>query len=801
MQSRGETAEPCRGGPSGARRSLLDLMGRRSRARRHRSPVWGSVKLEPTAGSHFLIGLRGHAAESVPIGELPGAHRLPGSGKWSVPALPAAVDPLLDLLGAHPALEVDDAAAYALEELDELPAGTVGTVTFAAYDRPGFVVTVHPLAPALLRALAGLPGATRDERLGRWLVPAGPGAAAGLLDLLERWPELHAEELVAEVLEALAASRGGRLGPSGERSTAPQPCEIRLGEGPDGEVVTVCANCADQRAGAELDAVPDVLYDGYELLIPAVPDAAPAVRALLDRADGLAVADGVAERIAQLEEARRRADEMVALSQARDTSFSVAGLGGTLRPFQRAGVEYVLRTRRTFLADEQGLGKTVQALAAVAAAGAYPALVVCPASLKLNWQREAERWLPGRSIQVVGRRSQGAVIDGADLTIINYEQLAPQEQALGELEARALVLDESHYCKNPKAKRTHAARRLAGSIGPDGLVLALTGTPLLNRPMELLPQLDLLGRLRELGGYGRFITTYARGVDLDHLHRQMRTTCFVRRRKHEVLTQLPAKQRTVVPVELDNRREYSQAEADVVAFLRERAALEQRFVASLEGLGPEERARRVRARQDDAAERALRAEPLVRLTALKRLAALGKLRAAVDWIRAFLESGEKLVVFAHHREVLEGLVAAFPDAGHVLGGDQIADRQAAVERFQADADCQLMLCSQQAGGFGLTLTAAANVAFLELGWNPAVHDQAEDRCHRIGQSRQVSAWYLLAAGTVDEPIAELIEHKRAVVAAAADGETMAERASVLGDLVETLVAEGASGRAETTQAA
>jgi len=209
----------------------------------------------------------------------------------------------------------------------------------------------------------------------------------------------------------------------------------------------------------------------------------------------------------------------------------------------------------------------------------------------------------------------------------------------------------------------------------------------------------------------------------------------------------------------------------------------------------------VRARQDDAAERALRAEPLVRLTALKRLAALGKLRAAVDWIRAFLESDEKLVVFAHHREVLDGLVAAFPDATHVLGRDEIADRQAAVERFQADAACGLMLCSQQAGGFGLTLTAASNVAFLELGWNPAVHDQAEDRCHRIGQSRQVSVWYLLAAGTVDEPIAELIEHKRAVVAAAADGETMAERASVLGDLVETLVAEGASGRAETTQAA
>lgn len=568
-------------------------------------------------------------------------------------------------------------------------------------------------------------------------------------------------------------------------------------------MLAVCASCAAERAEEELDDVPGLRYDsfGHELLIPALPDSSTALRALLDRAEGLEVAAGVAERVAELEEARRRADEMVALSHARDTSFSVAGLGGTLRAFQRAGVEYALRARRAFLADEQGLGKTVQGLAAVEAAGAYPTVVVCPASLKLNWEREAGRWLPGRSVQVVGRRSQGASIEGADVTVINYEQLAAQEESLAGLRARALVLDESHYCKNPKAKRTQAARRLAGAVDPDGLVLALTGTPLLNRPMELVPQLDLLGRLREFGGYGRFITTYARGAELDRLHRQLRATCFVRRRKAEVLAQLPAKQRTVVPVELDNRREYAQAEADVVAFLRERAAVERRFLASLEGLAAEERKRRIRARQDDVAERALRAEPLVRLTALKRLAAQGKLRAAVDWIRVFLESGEKLVVFAHHREALAGLLTAFPDAAHILGEDEVVARQAAVERFQSDPACQLMLCSQQAGGFGLTLTAASNVAFLELGWNPAVHDQAEDRCHRIGQSRQVTAWYLLAAGTVDEPIAELIERKRAVVSAAADGETVAQRASVLGDLVEKLVGEGGSGGQAPSRAA
>ena len=137
-------------------------------------------------------------------------------------------------------------------------------------------------------------------------------------------------------------------------------------------------------------------------------------------------------------------------------------LGGELRLFQRAAVAYALEARRAFLADEQGLGKTVQALATLEVDDAYPAVVVCPASLKLNWQREIEHWLPHRSVTVVS--GTGGVAEPADITVINYEIV--HATASGCLRRpRALVLDESHYVKNLRAKRTQAVRKLAESLG------------------------------------------------------------------------------------------------------------------------------------------------------------------------------------------------------------------------------------------------------------------------------------------------------------------------------------------------
>jgi hypothetical protein len=462
----------------------------------------------------------------------------------------------------------------------------------------------------------------------------------------------------------------------------------------------------------------------------------------------------VPQALAPLQEVREqhaRAAGLVSLSAATDAPLHVPGLGGELKPFQRAAVSYALAQRRAFLSDEQGLGKTIEAIAALEADEAFPAIVVCPASLKLNWLRELQLWLPGRTVQTLSGGGGGAAIADADVTVLNYDIVAPRLESLRALEPRALVLDESHYCKNAAAKRTQAVQRLASAVGGESMILALTGTPVLNRPAELISQLRIIGRLGDFGSGVQFGERF-RGADAHlRLHWHLRARCFVRRLKADVLPQLPAKTRAVVPVELDNEPEYRLAERDVIAWLQSQP------------LDLRELDARVAA--------ALRAERLVRLNALKLIAARGKLHAALGWIHDFCSSGERLVVFAHHREIQRAVLERFPAALHILGADTPLARERSLQAFQSpDGEGnQLIVCSIEVAGQGLTLTRSSNVVFLELDWTPAKHDQAEDRCHRIGQQDAVNASYLLAAGTIDETISKLLERKRAVIGAVTDG--------------------------------
>ena len=271
----------------------------------------------------------------------------------------------------------------------------------------------------------------------------------------------------------------------------------------------------------------------------------------------------------------------------------------------------------------------------------------------------------------------------------------------------------------------------------------------MNHADELIAQLRVLGRLEDFGSGARFARQFQGELSEERLHWHLRRRCFVRRLKSEVLPQLPAKRQVVVPVALDNEREYRLAEKDVIAWLREQpldlSELNARIAATL------------------------RAQRLAQLTTLQRLAARGKLHAALGWIGDFLASGEPLVVFARHIEVQQAVLQRFPDALHLLGTDSGAAREAAVQEFQRAGGPPLIVAATRVGAQGITLTRASNVAFLELEWTPALHDQAEDRCHRIGQHDAVSAWYLLAADTIDETMARLIAHKRGIVAAVTDG--------------------------------
>ncbi len=223
----------------------------------------------------------------------------------------------------------------------------------------------------------------------------------------------------------------------------------------------------------------------------------------------------------------------------------------------------------------------------------------------------------------------------------------------------------------------------------------------------------------------------------------------MRRLKSDVLPQLPAKRQVVVPVALTNQPEYRLAENDVIAWLRSQpldlSELDARIASTL------------------------RAERLAQLTTLQRLAARGKLAGALAWIEDFLASDEPLVLFARHVEIQRAVLRRFPQALHILGEDSLVSREASISDFQEASGPHLIVCATRVAAQGITLTRASNVCFLELEWTPAMHAQAEDRCHRIGQRDAVTAWYLLAADTIDEPMAALIQRKREIIDAVTDG--------------------------------
>lgn len=491
-----------------------------------------------------------------------------------------------------------------------------------------------------------------------------------------------------------------------------------------------------------------------------------------------------------------------------------------LRPHQQEAIEFALEhrgppelpCRGTLIADEPGAGKTYMAAATLDAADAYPALVVAPAKLRTNWAREVTAATPGRRTAVVLPRSTPQVViatlramgvtpmlgrprPGHDVYIAGYPAILPELAAWQTLELRGLVYDEGHLVKSRKRTEvcptcwapmvrsvctgpvrhvvsrnatvlsyavtwTRALHRLARAIPHDGMILDLTATPNKNGPADFMTQLALLNRIPQLGGEQRLVDRYCSG-DPERaaaLQALLADTCMLRRRRRDYIdADIPLE---VLPrfVDLpdDDLVEYRRAEAEVCRYLAAQAGA----AAKAEGRHPT--AAFVRRYFQTVPGRTF-----VQIGTLRKLVARAKIPLAIEEVQTHLDATDrKLIVFAHHHEVIDALAARF--GVRPLDGRQ-QDPQSVVDAFQNDPGCRVAVLGLL-GGVGHTLTAAEDMLFVEHAWTWGDYDQAFGRClGRVNDPHGAMATMLLAENTIDVPWWAMLERKREVFEAGVDG--------------------------------
>lgn len=429
-------------------------------------------------------------------------------------------------------------------------------------------------------------------------------------------------------------------------------------------------------------------------------------------------------------------------------------------PYQKEGIARGLELKRFMNTDEPGLGKTLQAIATINLADAFPCLVVCPSSLKINWEREWHKFTDKKAMVL-----SDSVRDTwpfywntgmYQVFIVNYESLKKyfvqhikqsKRFTLRDVTFRenikifkSIIIDESHRCKS---SATQQAKFVKGIADGKEWRIELTGTPVVNRPKDLIAQLHILGKMEEFGGYKYFVQRYCSGPNeasnLKELNSLLWQKVMFRREKSAVLKDLPDKIRSVMTCEITNRKEYKDAERDLIQYLR-----------------------KYKEADDEKIQRALKGEVMVRINILRQISARGKIKEVVEFVKDFQEEGQKIVLFCSLHEVVDRLKEIFPQAVSVTGRENSEQKQQAIDMFQRNPKTNIIICSIRAAGVGLTLTAASNVAFVEFPWTYADCCQCEDRCHRIGQKDSVTAYYFLGKNTIDEKVYQIIQLKKGI---------------------------------------
>lgn len=442
-------------------------------------------------------------------------------------------------------------------------------------------------------------------------------------------------------------------------------------------------------------------------------------------------------------------------------------LKADLRPYQKQGIARGMQLRRLMIGDEQGLGKTLQSIGTVVGIEhglkdvSFPCLVICPSSTKMNWEREWRKFSDKRPMilddKVKNTWHQYYQVGYADVFIVNYESLkkffvASMPDKSGK-EAKGLhsrnivmkstidlfktvIVDESHRCKDSTTLQSKLVLRICHKKEN---VILLTGTPVVNKPVDLFPQLAIMGHAENFGGKKGYLDRYCEGGrganNLKELNYLLNERCFFRREKKDVAKDLPEKQRQTIICDITTRDEYSRAKNNFTAYLKEKGCSDREIA------------------------RKMRGEIMVQMGKLKQIAARGKMNEVKEYVEEIMDAGEKLVLFCSLHEIVDRLLDLFPNAVTVTGRDDMHARQLSIDSFQNNPKCQLIICNIKAAGVGITLTAASRVAFVEYPWTYADCVQCEDRIHRIGQVNTCMCTYFLGGDTIDERLFEIIMEK------------------------------------------
>jgi len=428
---------------------------------------------------------------------------------------------------------------------------------------------------------------------------------------------------------------------------------------------------------------------------------------------------------------------------------------GKLLNFQKEGLDFLLKSSgNALLADEMGLGKTVETLAYLATEkNAFPVLVIAPLVTLNNWQREIVKFLKKKSrngrlidnaspTSSIIRNGKSKDLGKFDFYIINYELLNKRKEDLAKLNLKTIVCDEVQNLRSKTTKKYSAVKQLA-AIDSIQYRIGLSGTPIYNRGSEIWPIVDILrpgmlGSFKEFCEYFCYVNDKGNAIVLENkrksLREELKKYVMLRRKKSDVLKELKEKVRY---------KEYIDSDSDY--YLNELNKIWQKHEEELKSA-------ETAFAKSSSHQRAIQSE--------RQAAGIAKIPHVINFVKNIMEIEESVVVFCHHRAIHQLLNESLQQfsPSSIIGGQTDNFRQEQIDRFQ-NGETKLMIAGLRAGNLGINLTKARYVIFAELDWSPAIHRQAEDRLHRIGQKNTVFAYYLIGNGTLDDHVADILVDK------------------------------------------